>query len=376
MSLPRHYLDTDTQVIDFISDLRMKGDSRFCAVDTEADSFHSYEAKVCLIQFATTEALGIVDPLALSEETMQSFIKWLDSFGVLWLHGADYDLSLFQKHYNWKPRKVWDTQIAARLLGAEKFGLANLLSAEFGIEVSKQSQKADWSKRPLTETMIDYAYGDVDNLIELGGRYADRLEECGRFGWFEESCQQAAAKVYERVDDDGEQESWRISGSGKMNRRELAALKALWCWRDSECRLLDRPAFKFVNNIQIMGMVRELVKSDRLREVQKHLRAAQRKRLDEACQGFVAMEATGYPEKLQSKGPRLRLAIDEGELERLKQRRDQLAQTLGIDASIIANRNVLERLSSANVSLEEKKELLMSWQLDLLDPQLELSHRE
>ena len=208
-----HYIDTPGAIAEYFENLTSQHHS-ICAVDTEADSLHSYETKMCLIQFAVPGSIAIIDPLAVENEQLDPMLNFLRSTDAVWMHGADYDMSMFRKTFDWVPDVVWDTQSAARLLGVRKYGLANLLEEEFGLVVSKQSQKANWGKRPLSEKMLHYAFNDVRYLIELGQRYLDRLDKCGRRSWFEEMCQSARKLVMER-EERGEDEVWRINGWGK-----------------------------------------------------------------------------------------------------------------------------------------------------------------
>jgi ribonuclease D len=151
------------------------------------------------------------------------------------MHGADYDMTMFKRQFGKLPAVVYDTQIGARLLGVRRFGLGDLVSQYFGVELSKSSQKADWGKRPLSPKMIEYALNDVHYLLEMGDIIVAKLKELGRYDWFEESCVAARQKVLDR--DDSKEEMWRIQGSGKLDRRGLACLRALWHWRDARPKL-------------------------------------------------------------------------------------------------------------------------------------------
>ena len=181
-SVSEDYIDDVEGLRAFVRKAEDLGHFGACSIDTEADSMHSYETKLCLIQFSIPGALAIFDPLAIGIDALREFTLFVDRFEIVWMHGADYDISLFNSTFNWVPRKIYDTQVGARFLGKEKFGLANLLEDEYGIKLSKQSQKADWSRRPLNEKMLAYAFNDVRYLLDLGGKYLDRLAEAERLG--------------------------------------------------------------------------------------------------------------------------------------------------------------------------------------------------
>ena len=105
------------------------------------------------------------------------------------LHDADYDLRLLHQDYGWHARNIFDTRIAAQLLGLTAFGLAALLDKYFGVRLDKKHQRADWSMRPLTPGMLDYAAQDTMYLLELRDRMRDALERAGRWEWAAEEFQ-------------------------------------------------------------------------------------------------------------------------------------------------------------------------------------------
>jgi len=178
-----------------------------CAIDTEADSLHRYRESLCLIQFAVRDGCELIDPLAIDDlSSLGSYLK----DATVWMHGADYDMTMFKRQFGELPAVVYDTQIGARLLGVRRFGLGDLVLHYFGVELSKSSQKADWGKRPLSPKMVEYALNDVHYLLDMGDIIVAALKEKGRYEWFEESCEAARLKVLNR--DDSKEESWRIQG--------------------------------------------------------------------------------------------------------------------------------------------------------------------
>lgn len=366
---PESYIDDVGGLEALLAEMSGTTDFGACAIDTEADSMHSYETKLCLIQFATNNRLVIFDPLSIGIENLKSFTDFVDRFDVVWMHGADYDISMFNMTFDWVPESIFDTQVAARFLGKEKFGLANLLEDEYGIRLSKQSQKADWSRRPLTDKMLAYAFNDVRYLLDLGARYLKRLDDLGRMAWFLESCDVARSSVLNRSGR-SEDEIWRISGWGRLSSKGLNFLKHLWHWRDDECRRLNRPAFKFVGNSQLIEMV-EALESDREMEPPRHLRPAQLRRLQQAESKARKVDPSEYPRK-RRKGNGPRLEIDEDRFNEIRAFRNQLAEELKIDGTVIAARQAMERLASSNLSEEERTELFQQWQIELMKPVMRL----
>ena len=184
-------------------------------LDLEADSLHRYQEKICLIQYADETGSCLIDPLSI--EDMGPFYNWLKETEV-WMHGADYDMSLFQNAWETLPAMIWDTQTAARLLGFRQFGLAVLVEHFHGITLSKSSQKADWARRPLSPTMVTYALNDVNYMLDMADKLTAALREKGRMGWFEEICRHSMERARERHLA-GHQDPWRIQGCGKLTGR-------------------------------------------------------------------------------------------------------------------------------------------------------------
>ena len=139
--MPLPLIDTPEALVSYLKTSRLRDDSPICAIDTEADSLHRYRESLCLIQFAAGEDCLLIDPLAIDD--LSSLGDFLGR-AVVWMHGADYDMTMLKRQFGALPTTVYDTQIGARLLGGRRFGLADLVLHYFGVELSKTSQKADW----------------------------------------------------------------------------------------------------------------------------------------------------------------------------------------------------------------------------------------
>ncbi|MFK5923478.1 MAG: hypothetical protein QM496_14975 [Verrucomicrobiota bacterium] len=359
--LPESYIDQGQQVLDLVGRLRDRGET-WCTVDTEADSMHSYETKLCLIQFATPHEMVLIDPLAMSRQDLMPLMHYLDEAEGVWMHGADYDMALFLQTFGFVPKNIWDTQTAARLTGADKFGLGSLIESEFGVVLSKQSQKADWGRRPLSDKMVTYAYNDVRYLLTMGAKLIERLKEVDRLHWFEESCRAARRDVLQR-EERPKDDAWRINGWGKLSHKELMYLHALWQWRDDECRRLDRPAFKFLGNAQLMQMVNQLGSGQAV-EPPHYIRSGAARRLTDAVAAAGEVAEADWPEKRPERSGK-RLKVNESAFQSLRSRRNDIAVQLGIDATLMGSRSVLERLTADDRD-DKPSDLLLKWQKDLL----------
>ncbi len=362
-AVAERYIDTDADLSGFIETVVGSGSLSACSIDTEADSMHSYETKLCLIQFAVSDRLAIIDPLALTDEGLAMFPKFIDQFETVWMHGADYDISLFRMTFGWAPDEILDTQIGARFLGAERFGLAHLLEEEYDVHVSKQSQKADWSRRPLSDKMLAYAFNDVRYLIDLGQKIESRLEKLNRKAWFLEACNHARQSAFGR-DDKPARDQWRISGWGKLSSKGLNYLKHLWLWRDEECRRLDRPAFKFLSNQELIRMASNL-EAGRKPDPPHYLRSNYARRLGEAIAKSREVPTEEFPSKrVRGNGPRL--DIDESHLGRIRAKRDSVAAELKLEPTIIATRGSMEMLAAKNLDDNDRENILLDWQKEVL----------
>ncbi len=330
------------------------------ALDTEADSLHSYQEKLCLVQFADGEELALIDPLEISE--LQP-LGDLAANSVIWLHGADFDMRMLKRTFGVVPFRVWDTQVAARLLGFQKFGLAAMIEVVFGVTLSKSSQRADWGKRPLTEKMTEYALNDVRYMLPLADYLMGELEKKNRVAWFEESCEAARQTVIDR-EDKSKDDVWRISGWGKLSPRGLAYLRELWFWRDGEAERLDRPAFKVMNNEWISKMAHSLAKEGHA-EIPQFVRPQQRRRLLDVIKKAREIPQEDWPKKKRP-GGRGHKEENEAGYKILRKKRDEVAAELGIDQTLLATRATLERLS---VAPEDVSEVLLNWQREVLFPE-------
>src|ERR1700719_3821082 len=158
------------------------------ALDTEADSLHCYREKLCLLQVSVPPGDFVVDPL---EKIDLAPLRQALADKEIVLHGADFDLRLLRRSLHFVPRQVFDTVIAARLVGIREFSLAALVKRFYDVDLAKGSQKANWARRPLPAQMVAYAINDTHYLLGLAAKLEDELNRRGRMGWVRESIQRA-----------------------------------------------------------------------------------------------------------------------------------------------------------------------------------------
>lgn len=224
------------------------------AVDTEAASFHRYRDRVYLLQLSTREATVVVDPLAV--EDLGDFGAMLADRAVeVVFHDADYDLRLLGREFGFVATNLFDTRIAAQLLNEPGIGLAALLEKYVGVKLDKRFQRADWSGRPLSPGMLEYAASDTHYLPRLRDLLESRLAAMGRLEWAREefALLEQTAWGGEPPDEPG----WlRMKGAKALRPRQLAILRELYEWRDALAQRLDRAAFRIMNNDPIFTMAR------------------------------------------------------------------------------------------------------------------------
>jgi ribonuclease D len=350
------------------------------AVDTEADSLHSYREKLCLLQIsvpapdavvgvsdagqsvspghesARTVCDYIVDPLANID--LEPLRRALETKEIV-LHGADYDLRMLRRGLNLAASKIFDTLIAARLLGIREFSLAALVKRYFGLTLLKGSQKANWAQRPLPARMAEYAINDVHYLLPLAEKLKAELVRHERWDWLRQSCQRAIeqAAVARTRDQD---ERWRIRGSGLHRGRSAAVLRALWHWREKEAEKADRPPFHVLRNEELLKAAAKFA-SGSVPDY-KHFSFRRRQAFLEAAQAALRAPESEWPVSRRRFGTRPSNQTVQ-RAEELQRRRNRSAEELGLEPSFIAPRSTLEAIAADDARTAA---LLVPWQRELL----------
>ncbi len=349
-------IDTDAKLALLLPAIQS---ASWLALDTEADSLHAYPEKVCLIQISTAAGDELIDPLA--RINLDPLLDALNAHEII-MHGADYDLRLLRKHHEFVPSAIFDTMLAARLLGERQFGLSSLAETCLNVKLDKGSQKADWARRPLTERMETYARNDTHYLKPLSDKLKFELEQKGRLAWHQESCTRLIAESSKPSTPDTDS-VWRIKGSHALNRRALAVLRGLWQWREDEAIAANRPPFFILNHEKLVNIAATAA-AHRSVDHLLSLRMSPRRRADlsQAIKTALALPADRQPEMVRHKFHR----PTESEMHRyrdLENRRNHRALELGIDPTLIASRATLSELAR---DWNQHAPDLMNWQRELL----------
>ena len=354
----QHVIDTEQKLAGLLERL---GVAAWIAVDTEADSLHAYPEKVCLIQISTLAGDELVDPLA--DINLEPLLETLGGHELL-MHGADYDLRLLEKHHQFIPASIFDTMLAARLIGEPHFGYSALVEKFLGVKLEKGPQKANWAMRPLTERMAKYARHDTHFLKPLVDKLKTELEQKGRLGWQQESCARLILDCTQPRPDDSDF-VWRVKGSHLLGRPALAVLRELWRWREREAIAANRPPF-FVLSHDAMVEISAAAAAQHPVEplIPRHVSERRRAGIAAAVRLGLAVAPADYPQIPRHTSRRPSDAEHRRTLE-LQKRRDAQAQALGIDPTLIASRATLLALAQNG---DQQTGGLMNWQRELLKP--------
>jgi ribonuclease D len=345
------------------------------ALDTEADSLHNYFEKVCLIQLSLGNEHYLVD--SLSGLDLAGFLATLAEKSLT-VHGGDYDLRMMRASMGFRPRReVFDTMIAAQLLGIEQIGLAALVERFFDTTIGKEGQKSDWSRRPLSEKQLRYAVNDTRFLERLAERMRGELSERGRLDWHMESCR-AMVLATGRDNSRDPEEAWRIKGAGLLTRRQLAYLRELWRWRDEHARRGNLPPFKVFGNEQIMDLLRWAeshpgVPLHQGPKLPRNIGGSRLRTLEEAITRAAAMPQAQWPERIIV--DRAAPSTDcQEQINALRADCARIAKELEIAASTLAPRAALEAIARSRPgTLDQimKSGGLLRWQAELIQGAVE-----
>jgi ribonuclease D len=230
---------------------RNLGQAEIIGVDLEADSLYHYFEKVCLLQIATESVSYVMDPLALRDLSALRPVFSNPRIRKIF-HGADYDIRSLYRDFRLEVENLFDTQLACKFLGLRESGLQALLRSRFHVELNKKYQRADWSQRPLSPEMVEYAATDGRYLIPLARMLEKELEEKGRLSWVEEEClflgkvrfmPPSPAPLY-----------LKVKGAFLLDPRSLAVLEALLEFREAQAQKSDLPPFKVLRNESLLEL--------------------------------------------------------------------------------------------------------------------------
>ena len=339
------------------------------ALDTEADSLHHYRESVCLIQVSHAEQHFLIDPL----DSFPLGDLWPPTSRHTWiLHGADFDLRMLRRAGAPEPQAVFDTMLAAQLVGLKAFGYGALVEQFCGITLNKTSQKADWSRRPLSQTMIEYAVQDTEYLEPIADALGKLLDDKGRRAWHEQSCARVVASSRVLREDDPEND-WRISGSALLAPQAQAIVKELWHWREKQAEAVDLPVFKVLHSELLLDLAAWCAEHPRVPPMgapcwPRRSSPGRAESLAEAIERGRQAPPIPRPPRAE-RPPRDKDA--EVRMEKLRVHRDAVAAELALDPTVIAPKSTLQDIARNPDTAPDRliaENRWCPWQWDLLRP--------
>jgi ribonuclease D len=325
------------------------------AVDTESNSLHAYQERVCLIQISTRAQDYLVDTLALVS---------LDLLGEVFanpaiqkvFHAGDYDLTCLKRDYAFTFANYFDTSIAAAAVGEENLGLSTLLTKYFGFSVDKRYQRANWGKRPLDPDMLRYAQSDSHFLLPLRDRLLPRLQASGRLRLVLEDCAALAQQTPPMKNHS--EDVWRVKGINGMKPRALSLLQQLNHLREEIARKQDVPLFKVMSDAALVEIATTQPKHIQELDLLPSLSKSQVRRYGKQIMQTVA-DWHKSPGNLSR--PRVQY-LDESiqrRRELLGDWRKQMAQKEKVSSSVILPKDLLENIAAQPIKSKAELEQAM-----------------
>jgi ribonuclease D len=358
--MPPVWIDTLPQLNNLLESLMKE---TVVAVDTESDSLYSYFEKVCLIQFSTSTTDYLVDPLNVDVSCLGVFFE--DEGIQKIFHAVEYDLFGLKRDYNFSINNLFDTMIAARMLGWQRFGLATILDDQFEIKLNKRFQKYNWGERPIKQEALDYARMDTHYLLSLRKIQLKQLKQRKLFTEVMDAFQRATLaeqtpKIFNPDD------FWRLKGTKNLLPQEQAVLRELFILRDSIARQLDRPPFKVMNNALLFRLIKHpphnLKELNSIKGVDERIFYQNGEDIIKAIQVGQNVHPPSYP-KNDNHRPKPEVVF---RYENLRHWRNEFASSRGIAPDVIIDNHalmVIARQNPKTVRSLVKSGALTEWQI-------------
>ena len=325
------------------------------AVDTESNSLHAYQERVCLIQISTREQDYLVDTLAIrSLEPLGEIFSNLAIQKVF--HAGDYDLTCLKRDYAFTFANYFDTSIAAAAVGEENLGLSTLLAKYLGFSVDKKYQRADWGRRPLDAEMLCYAQSDSHFLLPLRDRLLPFLKSTGRLSLVLEDCAALAQQTPPMKNH--REDVWRVKGINGMKPRALSLLQQLNHLREELAREQDVPLFKVMSDAAIVEIATTQPKHIQELDLLPSLSKSQVRRY-----GKQIMQTVADWRKSSEKLTRPRAQYIDESIQRRRELlgdwRKQVAQKERLSSSVILPKDLLESIAAQPIKNKAELEQAM-----------------
>jgi ribonuclease D len=246
------YIDDDARLEAFCHEL---GEASYCAIDTEFIRESTYYPELALIQIASDQLLACIDPLAITDLGPLAELLVKDSLLKVF-HSSSQDLEILYQKFGKVPFPVFDTQLAAAVLGySHQISYADLVQQVTGVQLEKKHTRANWMRRPLSRDELDYAMDDVRYLLAVYQELDGRLESTGRRAWIARDLQAMSDTDNYRVDLD---QLWkRLRGVQKLKGEKLQIASDLCRWREQQAQQQNRPRRWIMKDDVIIEIARQ-----------------------------------------------------------------------------------------------------------------------
>jgi ribonuclease D len=314
------------------------------AVDTESNSLYAYQEQVCLVQFSTPDYDYLVDPLALLDFSCLAPI-FSDPHIQKVFHAAEYDIICLRRDFGFEFANIFDTMVAARILGREEVGLGSILETEFGIKLDKRFQRANWGRRPIPPDLMAYARLDTHYLIPLRERMLQELQDKGFWPLAREDFQRLTL-ANGRSNGERSEECWRINGARDLSPQQAAVLKELCRYRHQVARFANRPLFKIMGDRTLLAIAERC--PTRLHELEG-LPGMTEGQIERHGEELLAAVQRGFQAKPvhPPRNPRPEEKFLD-RLEALRTWRKDTAQKMGVPSDVVLPRDLMVALAEMN----------------------------
>jgi ribonuclease D len=370
LSFPIRSIETPDALTTLIREL---GAPARIAVDTEAASYHKYSDGVCLVQLSTPAVTAVIDVVKSPDLSPLRALLAAPAIESVF-HDADYDLRLLDRDHQFRISRLFDTRIAAQLLGEPGIGLAALLEKYAGIKLDKKFQRADWSRRPMEPGMLEYAAADTHYLLALRDTLERQLTEKGRLPWAEEEFGIAATARWDKGP--GEEAHLKVKGARLLKPRQLAVLRELHGWRETLAQKMDRATFRVMNPETLLLLAelqpRDVAALRGIRGISPDQVERRGQELVAAVERGLAIPEKDLPRLERTRRPPPDPAFD-ARMDRLKVARNAAAERLGLQPGVLCPNGILEgiaRLEPKSVEEMVKVADMRKWQREVLGAEL------
>lgn len=332
-------------------------DKSVIAVDTESDSLFVYYEKVCLLQITDGSRNFIADPLVLGNLSQLNSLFESKLIQKVF-HAAEYDIMCLKRDYGFSFNNVFDTMIAARILGRKEIGLGSLIEQEFGIHLEKKFQKSNWGLRPLPEDMLLYATLDTNFLIDLRDHLGKELIDRNLMALAQEDFNRVC-KSPPAASEPASIQWWRIAGNNRdLTFQQAAALQNLCVLREQIAKKVDLPLFKVIQNDVLLELAMQQPETESdLSEIKGMTKNFIRKYGKTILAAIASSKsARSLPRPVNLPKPSMEVL---NRKDMLKSWRKEMGLKYDVPSDVILPKDILENIASANPKNKEELKAIM-----------------